>query len=112
LTGRGVDDYKLAVQRYVQKGDTQQEKDNRKHIDKLNVFIRAACDSRHKHFKRWLNCKLLPAALMSEAPTAKVVAAAMLRRRMPTAQEFADYSNVVDDSRLSGFLNVKSTVHK
>lgn len=53
------------------------------HLKKLNVFMEQSLETLHKHFKRWLSPKLLPAALMSESPTAKLVVAVMLKRDMP-----------------------------
>jgi len=74
---------------------------NKKHLDKLIVFVTAAHASLCKHFIRWVSHKMLPAALMSEGPLAKVVAAAMLNEPMP---EFPSLYNP-----LSGFAYFEST---
>jgi len=55
------------------------------HFNKLNLFITASAESLHKHFARWLSPKLLPAALLSDLPMAKVVASIVLKTDMPTA---------------------------
>ena len=52
------------------------------HRDKLDVFMGAAHESLHKHFKHWLLPSLLPAALLSEAPTAKAASAIILQEEM------------------------------
>jgi len=80
-----------------------------RHLTKLNIFVRNARDSLFKHFRRWLNHSLLPAALMSEEPTAKVVAACMLGKSVPT---FDSDPNVKNELRLSGKLVYNSEVHK
>jgi len=76
---------------------------NRKHLDKLIVFVTAAHASLCKHFIRWVSHKMLPAALMSEGPLAKAVAAAMLNEPM---SEFPSLH-----SPLSGFACFESTAH-
>jgi hypothetical protein len=50
-----------------------------KHKTKATKFISLAQDSLHKHYKRCMSKKLLPAALLSERPLASVVAIAMLQ---------------------------------
>jgi len=80
MWGRSMPDYDEAVALYT-KSD---------HRDKLDVFMRAVNESLHKHFKRWLLPSLLPAALLSEAPTAKVVSAIILQEAMPSIPEHYD----------------------
>jgi hypothetical protein len=46
---------------------------------KASKFVEAAVDAVHKHFARWCNRYLLPAALLSEKPLATVVATAILK---------------------------------
>ena len=52
-----------------------------RHLNKLHIFVREARDSLEKHFGRWIRSSLLPAALLSETPLARVVACAMLSRQ-------------------------------
>jgi hypothetical protein len=47
---------------------------------KVQTFIDIAVRACHKHFNRWGNEQLLPAALLSEGPTARVVAAVMMKK--------------------------------
>jgi len=65
--------------------------DQARHIKKANVFYSEARDSLHKHFRRWLKTDLLPAALLSESPTAQAVAACMLDRPLPTFHDHVDH---------------------
>jgi len=85
--------------------------DDGKHLDKLKLFITASAESLHKHFAKWLSTKLLPAALLSEPPTAKVIAAVILGVDMPSFQDDPTQS-VVNEERLSGFILFKSTTHR
>jgi len=78
-------------------------------VNKLNIFMREACDSLHKHFARWMSPALLPAGLLSEPPTAKAIAAAALKQVFPS---FAADAGVVDDTFMSGQIDFQSTVHK
>jgi len=79
-SGRSMHEYHEAVNNW------QTDPSERlKHMDKLKVFVHQAYDMLHKHFKRWLGAPLLPCALMSEAPLAKVVASIMLGHEFPTS---------------------------
>jgi len=88
---------------------TLEEGEKFRHVNKLNIFMREACDSLHKHFARWMSPALLPAGLLSEPPTAKVIGAAALKRVFPS---FATDAGVVDGAFMSGQINFQSTVHK
>jgi len=79
-----------------------------KHMTKLQVFMKHASDSLDKHFIRWISPQLLPAGLLSEYPTARVIGAAMLGKPLPM---FLGDANVVNELRTSGKLVYKSTVH-
>jgi len=70
---------------------------------KLTVFVGAASESLHKHCIRWLQPSLLPAALMSEAPMARAIAAAITDTPRPDLQECCNH--------LTGFCNYNSTAH-
>jgi hypothetical protein len=50
---------------------------------KARQFIMSALDAVHKHFIRWCNKSLLPAALLSERPLSVAVASVMLNRDIP-----------------------------
>jgi len=78
-------------------------------FNKLKVFVETAHASLHKHFSRWMSHLLLPAALLSEPPLARVVACAMRREEMPT-YDFAA-AGVIDERRLSGRLVYPSLAH-
>jgi len=108
MTGRLMEDYHEAVAKWSGPEETLAI-DRERHNKKLRVFLEAAHALLQKHFRRWLSRKLLPAALLSEAPIAKVVAATILGRELPN---FASDPSVKDDRRLSGFIKYKSTVHK
>jgi len=104
MTGDAVKDYLEAIGKACPMGSVE----HARHMNKLNIFGREAISSLHKHFPRWISHKLLPAALLSEGPTAKVVAAAMLGLDMPT---FDASDGVVDDRRTSGKLYFISNAH-
>ena len=64
-------------------------------VNKVNTFMTVATESCHKHFKRWMSKDLLPAALLSEKPLAKIVARAMLRQHRFEALENREYASTV-----------------
>jgi len=99
--GAAMNDYHHAVACY---GDT-----NGKQLNKLRVFVGAATASLHKHFGRWLSHLLLPAALLSEGPIARVVATVMRNEELPVF----DYESesVVPDRFSSTQLYFKSAAH-
>jgi len=66
------------------KDGPQAPTEHQRHLKKLKIFVDTACESLFKHFPRWLNASLLPAALLSEAPTAAVIASVTLDKTMPT----------------------------
>lgn len=96
LTGRTSNNYHVAIER-------ADPKDKDLHFKKLEVFGKAAQDSLHKHFGRWVKSSLLPAALMSEAPLATVVAGVMLKETP---------NHLIPCDPLSGFRYYESNVHK
>ena len=102
MSGRSMHQYHEAVSLW--KTD---ESERTKHLDKLKVFLHQAYDMLHKHFKRWLSAPLLPCALMSESPLAKVVGSHILGREFPTS--FGDDVECVVGSRTCKF---KSKVHE
>jgi len=104
-SGRQMEDYHEAVRNAC----TGDDNESTRRLNKLKVFVHEANDSLQKHFPRWLSNKLLPAALLAEGPTTKVVAAAMLGHGMPT---FESHEGVIDDRRTSGKLYFKSETHK
>ena len=108
-TGRKMEDYHEAVARWNGPEETM-EADKERHTKKLTVFLNTAHASLKKHYQRWLKPSLLPAALMSEAPAAKVVAAMLLGA--PKMPSFANDPTVKDDSRITGKILHKSVVHK
>jgi len=83
LTGRSMPDHLEAVNKAP-------SEDSQRHMEKLKTFVGSSHANLHKHFSRWIGCSLLPVALMSESPTAKVVAAVMLGLPMPTDAELGD----------------------
>lgn len=110
LTRRSFPDYQEAVRLWKGVDDSPNARTERsRHLTKLSLFVKTARTSLMKHFQRWLNHSLMPAALLSEAPTAKVVAACMLGKSMPT---FESVPAVRDETRLSGKIMFQSTVHK
>jgi hypothetical protein len=54
---------------------------------KAQKFISAALDAVKKHFTRWCNKSLLPAALLSERPLSVAVASAILNRELLLQQQ-------------------------
>jgi len=98
LSGRSMEDYREVTDRFPEEGDIQE-----RNFNKLLTFVKHAGESLQKHFSRWLTPLLLPAALLSEAPIAKVVAAAML------GNEFSGEEFPID--RHTGFSNYNSTAH-
>jgi len=78
MSGRSMDQCFEAVNNW--KGDGDVEEDIKRHNKKLQVSVTEAHDSLHKHFPRWLNQFLLPAALLGEAPLAKIIAASYFGR--------------------------------
>jgi len=63
----GMPECTVAVNNWVGDG-VNDAADQERHLTKVKVFMREAHSSLHKHFPRWLNDSLLPAALLSEAP--------------------------------------------
>jgi len=61
-----------------------------RHLKKTCIFMESSLVSLHNHFKRWLSPLILPAALMSEYPTARVVASLMMNVAAPTLQAYVD----------------------
>ena len=108
LSRRSFPDCLEAVDRWVDEDETRGRTGRARHLNKLTIFIHAAADSLRKHFPRWLNSTLLPAASLSEGPTAKVVAACMSKKNLPT---FETDPAVKDNLRLSGTLDFDSAVH-
>ena len=93
--------YREAVSRATGKVSTALEDDL--HLQKLKAFIAHAKESLDKHFGRWIDASLLPAALMSEAPISSVVAAVILNQPRPA---FADRCGHV-----TGNIDCDSTAH-
>ena len=58
------------------------------HFKKLELFFTASNESLQKHFMRWVSPKTLSAALLSESPTAVVVAAVTSKGNFPSAETF------------------------
>jgi len=106
-SGRSMQDYHEAVARLTGPEDTFAV-DKERHTKKLFIFLNTALSSLEKHFDRWLTAKLLPTALMSEPPIAKVVAAVMLKRPFPS---FESDQTARDERRLSGKMAYNSTAH-
>jgi hypothetical protein len=52
-------------------------------INKASHFVSTAIDALNKHFTRWCNASLLPAALLSETPLCIVVASVILKKMPP-----------------------------
>ena len=75
VTGRQMDDYHEAIEENDPEGT---------HFAKLELFVKASQDSLQKHFSRWMTPKMLPSALLSEPPLAKVVASVMLKADAPS----------------------------
>jgi len=98
MSGRSMEDYQEATDKLPDEDGNRQ-----RNFNKLSVFVGHAAESLHKHFGRWLTPSLLPAALLSEGPLAKVVAAAILGNDL-SPQEFP-----VD--RTTGRINFYSTAH-
>lgn len=113
MYGASMEDYHEAANKVValeNDGVVDIQKERTRHLKKLEMFLHEAHDSLHKHFPRWLQAKLLPAALLSEGLMARVVAAAMLNRNaMPT---FTAEEGVVDCMRTKGYLEHYSEAHK
>ena len=55
---------------------------------KSKIFVNLAVESLDKHFKRWMNAQLLPAALLSEDPLALAVARVMVGHSNPPINQF------------------------
>ncbi len=53
---------------------TLTDEDRKLQEKKVNVFMTESVSALNKHFKRWANRQLLPAALLSERPLAAIVA--------------------------------------
>jgi len=94
-----MNDYKNAIDGHDDDGT---------HLNKLNLFGRGAYSSLHTHFTRWLTTPLLPAALLSEPPTAKIVAAVMLGVDRPPMDNEQD---VVNHERMTGSIKFNSKTH-
>lgn len=80
-----------------------------RHMTKLSVFIKEVNDSLDKHFNRWVRPVLLPAAMLSEEPLARVVGAATLGQDFPSFDTTATVSNQLS---LIGFIYFRSAAHK
>ena len=75
-THRGFPDYRKSLL------TLETDSDRQLHSKKLEVVLHRAEETLHKHFMRWVKHPfLLPAALLSEAPTARVVASVILGRQ-------------------------------
>jgi len=105
--GRSMEDCHEAVANWMDGPITASER--QRHLDKLNVFVGSVHESLCKHFPRWVNTSLLPAALLSEPPIAQVVAAVALGNSMPL---FENDPTVKNDLRTRGMIDYKSEVHK
>jgi len=106
--GEATKDYHEAVAKWNTDDAVATAAGRTKHLDKLLIFLNAAHASLHKHFSRWLSPKLLPMALLSEAPATRVVANIILGKPKPTV---AEYGNTATYNVLSGKLHVKSIAH-
>jgi len=109
MSGHLMEHYTEAVENWTDGTIDKANGERARHLNKLKMFVTSAHESLFKHFPRWLNSSLMPAALLSEAPTAQVVAAIMLDRDMPT---FESHPTVRNEVRLSGKILYKSDVHK
>jgi len=101
-------DYTYAVSQWSGEG-IEGKQEQKRHLNKLKIFITSAGDCLHKHFSRWLRNDLLPAGLLSEAPLARVLACAMLGKSMPTFDD--SDTTVVDERRTTGRIVFNSAVH-
>jgi len=106
--GRSMNQYKEACELFnfedaVPDDNVALIQERAKHLHKLTIFMKLAHASLMKHFNRWLNPSMLPAALLSETPIAQVVAAAMLQVPMPKFESIYDKN--------SGFYPYVSTAH-
>jgi len=79
-----------------------------RHLKKSEVFYIEASESLDKHFRRWLKADLLPAALLSEGPTAQVVAACMLDKPLPSFNNQAAVTYMAS----ADWYKFKSDAHK
>jgi len=70
--------YLTAVQNWITSNDSNTKENEERLMKKQRLFVHEASDSLHKHFIRWLSSSLLPAALMSEPPIAKMIACIIL----------------------------------
>jgi len=93
----------------VKNCSTNSPEETQRHFKKLSIFMKEAFDMLEKHFKRWLGPALLPAALLSEEPLARVVASAMCGAEFPHFENSHTVSNQV---RISGRIHFRSLVHK
>lgn len=82
----------------------------KRNLKKLAVFVTQSKETLHKHFGRWLSPKLLPAALLSETPLAKLIAAIVLKMDRPPNEALLG-EGVVGAMRMSGTMFFKSTAH-
>jgi len=71
-TFKGFEDYREIVKKLDDHGYKLQQ-------TKEELFIQACQVALEKHFPRWLSTALLPAALLSETDTARMIAALMLQ---------------------------------
>jgi hypothetical protein len=67
-----------------------------KQKEKASTFVSIALEAVHKHFVRWCNSSLLPAALLSEKPLSIVVAAVM-KGTVPPPVIAGEYFSMVHD---------------
>jgi len=79
------------------------------HQKKVLLYMNASLESLDKHFTRWISPKLLPAALMSESPTAKIVASIILKTSMSTLESFG---NAVTSDAWGQTIHFDSEAHR
>ena len=102
------DEFKPYHEAIEQAGHVRGSTEYKRHIKKLTVFVEQSMETCTKHFTRWLSPKLLPEALMSETPLAKVAAAVILKKTLPSPETFGD---AVQVDQFSNKLYFKSDVH-
>ena len=81
---------------------------------KHTLFVKLAVENQEKHFRRWLNENMLPAALLSEEPTAAVVAAVTLGRtptcdNTPSHFDSLVHGRGIDLVKLHDFIQQRAT---
>ena len=108
MSRRSFPDYHEAVANWTSDNDEETRSERQRHINKLNLFIKTARDFLFKHFPRWLNRSLLPAAMLAEHPMARVVAAVVLGKSFPTFESDASVQCEIGSRRHL----FQSSVHK